>query len=284
MIYNLRVLLKSSGLIKILLFFCFLIFTDIFQTYAQDPASITGTITDSLGKAPIEYATVSIFRGSDTMLVNYRLTDPKGAFKISGLKTGLNYRLIVNAWQYNVYKKEFVLNSSKPDLDMGKLKLHVKVNTLHEVIVNIERPPILVRNDTIEFNAEAFKTLPSAVVEDLLKKLPGVNVGNNGILVNGKQVSRIMVDGKDFFNGDQTIATKNLPANIIDKVEVTNDTEAMRSDPDLTAGNIPQVINLKLKKGIKQGIFGKLYGGGGSRQYTQLVPGYYPGKCSRLRQ
>lgn len=233
------------------------------QSFAQKPGTVAGTVTDSTGKIPLEYATVSVFNGNDSVLVSYKLTDVKGAFKIAGLKSGQPYRLLVNAWQYEVYRKNFTVNAVSPDVNLGQIKLAKKVNMLGEVVVNAERPPILVRKDTIEFNAEAFKTLPSAVVEDLLKKLPGVTVGDNGILVNGKQVSRILVDGKEFFNGDQTVATKNLPANIIDKVQVSNDREAMRRDPDLTEGNIPQVINLKLKKAIKQGIFGKLYGGGG---------------------
>ncbi|HYK55042.1 MAG TPA: hypothetical protein VEV15_01080, partial [Flavisolibacter sp.] len=132
------------------------------------------------------------------------------------------------------------------------------------VVITAERPPVIVRKDTIEFNAESFKTLPTAMVEDLLKKLPGVSVGQDGeIQVNGKAVSKILVDGKEFFGGDQQLATKNLPANIIDKVQISADQEALRRDPDLTEANIPQVINLKLKKAIKQGAFGKLYAGGG---------------------
>jgi hypothetical protein len=227
--------------------------------------SITGVLLDSTNqKLTLNYATISVFKGTDTVLTTYKLSDDKGVFKISNLETGIKYRLVVNAWMYTVLRKEVTLSPNAPNLDLGKLLLSEKTNNLNEVVINSERPPIIVRKDTIEFNAESFKTLPTAVVEDLLKKLPGVAIASDGsIQVNGKAVSKILVDGKEFFGGDQQMATKNLPANIIDKIQVSDDKEAKRRDPDLLAGNTPQVINLKLKKAIKQGAFGKLYAGGG---------------------
>ena len=230
--------------------------------------SVAGTLLDSANqKLTLNYATVSIYKGSDTVLTNYKLSDDKGVFKISNLDLGVKYKVVVNAWMYNVYRKEITLTSASPDLNLGKLLLTEKTNDLKEVVIQSERPPIIVRKDTIEFNAESFKTLPTAVVEDLLKKLPGVAVASDGsIQVNGKSVSKILVDGKEFFGGDQQIATKNLPANIIDKIQVADDPEAKRRDPDLLAGNTPQIINLKLKKAIKQGAFGKIYGGGGPNE------------------
>jgi len=230
--------------------------------------SITGLLLDSVNpKTTINYATVSVFKGQDTVLTMYKLSDEKGVFKISNLETGVKYRLVINAWMYSVLRKEFTIDAGTAELNLGSLLLSEKANQLNEVTITSERPPIMVRKDTIEFNAESFKTLPTAVVEDLLKKLPGVTVAADGsIQVNGKQVSRILVDGKEFFGGDQQIATKNLPANILDKIQVSDDPEAKRLDPDLSAGNIPQVINLKLKRAIKKGVFGKLYGGGGAKE------------------
>lgn len=225
--------------------------------------SVTGVLLDSTNrKTTLNYATVSIFKGTDTVLTNYKLSDDKGVFKITNLEIGVKYKLVINAWMYNVLRKEIIINDAEPNLNLGDIVLSEKTNTLNEVVILSERPPVIVRKDTIEFNAESFKTLPTAVVEDLLKKLPGVAVAADGtIQVNGKPVSRILVDGKEFFGGDQQMATKNLPSNIIDKVSISNDSEATRRDPDLVAGNTPQVINLKLKKAIKQGAFGKLYAG-----------------------
>lgn len=234
--------------------------------------SISGLLVDSADqKKTLNYATISVFKGKDTVLSTYKLSDEKGVFKISNLQLDVNYRLVINAWQYRVVRKEVSLNLSTPDLNLGKLLLTASTTNLNEVEIMAERPPIIVRKDTIEFNAESFKTLPSAVVEDLLKKLPGVAIAADGsIQVNGKAVSKILVDGKEFFGGDQQIATKNLPANIIDKVQLTDDPEAKRRDPDIVAGNVPQIINLKLKKAIKSGAFGKIYAGAGPRELFEV--------------
>ncbi len=230
--------------------------------------SITGVLMDSTDhKLTLNYATISVFKDADTILSTYKLSDDKGVFKISNLEIGIKYRLVVNAWMYGVLRKEVTINAATPNVNLGNLFLSPKSNTLNEIVVLSERPPVIVRKDTIEFNAESFKTLPSAVVEDLLKKLPGVAIdANGGIMVNGKSVSKILVDGKEFFGGDQQIATKNLPANIIDKVQLSDDPEAKRRDPDIVAGSIPQIINLKLKKAIKSGAFGKIYAGGGPKE------------------
>ena len=221
-------------------------------------------------KTTLNYATVSVYKAGDSILTTYKLSDDKGLFKINSLQTGIKYRLIITAWQYGTYHKEVLVSADNPTINLGTIYLSTKANNLNEVTISAERPPVIVRKDTIEFNAESFKTLPSAVVEDLLKKLPGVQIAADGsIMVNGKTVSKILVDGKEFFGGDQQIATKNLPANIIDKIQVVDDKQAKRRDPDLAAADIPQVINLKLKKAIKKGAFGKLYAGGGLKELYQ---------------
>jgi len=242
------------------------------NTLFAQKGTITGVLLDSADqKRTLNYATISVFKVGDSVLSTYKLSDDKGVFKISNLQLNVNYRLVINAWQYKVLRKEVLLNSASPEINLGKLLLTSATNNLNEVEIVAERPPIIVRKDTIEFNAESFKTLPSAVVEDLLKKLPGVEIASDGsIQVNGKTVSKILVDGKEFFGGDQQIATKNLPANIIDRIQVSDDVEAKRRDPDIVAGNIPQVINLKLKKAIKSGAFGKLYAGGGTKELFEV--------------
>ncbi|WP_199136276.1 outer membrane beta-barrel protein [Pedobacter sp. ASV12] len=244
------------------------VFTCLATLAFAQKGSISGILVDSVNqKTTLNYATVSVYKANDTVLHTYRLSDDKGIFKIPGLETGIQYRLVVNAWMYNILRKEVMLTAETPNLNLGSLLLSEKRNNLNEVVILSERPPIMVRKDTIEFNAESFKTLPTAVVEDLLKKLPGVSIASDGsIQVNGKAVSKILVDGKEFFGGDQQIATKNLPANIIDKIQVNDDPEAKRRDPDLLASNTPQIINLKLKRAIKKGAFGKLYAGGGPKE------------------
>lgn len=232
---------------------------------AQNKGSISGILVDSLDhQQTLSYATVSLFKGQDTTLYMYRLSDEKGVFSFKNLPINERYRLVVNAWQHEVLRKQVELTKDHMDIHLDSLFLGLRLQALDEVVISAERPPVMVRNDTIEFNAESFKTLPSAVVEDLLRKLPGVDIAEDGsIRVNGKPVSRILVDGREFFGGNQQIATKNLPSNLIDKVQVTEDKEVSSQNPDLVASEIPQVINLKLKKEVKQGVFGKVYGGGG---------------------
>jgi len=254
---------------KILLSLTFLLIS--ISIFAQKNGSITGILADSANhKVTLNYSTVSVYKERDSVLSTYKLSDDKGVFKINNLETGIRYRLVITAWQYGTYRKEVILTTENPAVNLGNLYLSTKANDLNEVNIVAERPPVVVRKDTIEFNAESFKTLPSAVVEDLLKKLPGVVIAADGsIQVNGKTVSKILVDGKEFFGGDQQIATKNLPANLIDKIQVSDDNQAKRRDPDLTGVDVPQVINLKLKKAIKSGAFGKLYAGGGLKELYQ---------------
>jgi hypothetical protein len=227
---------------------------------------IKGKIIDSAGKKPLGLATVTVFKASDTTLITYRLSTPEGDFKVPGLPLNLPCRLVISFSGYDAYRKEFTLTSDAP-LDMGKIELYPSSKSLEEVLVIAERPPVTVRRDTVEFNASSFKTLPTALVEDLLKKLPGVEVDADGnITANGKKVNRIMVDGKSFFGDDPKMATRNLPSNVIDKIQVTDDKEeaARNIDGDLT--QVGKVINLTLKKGVKKGWFGKLYGGLGTNE------------------
>lgn len=238
---------------------------------AQNSGSIKGQLKDSSGKQVLSLATVTVFIAKDTSIITYRLSDATGNFKIPGLPLNVDSRVLVSFSGYRTFRKDFLLTKEAPALDLGLIKLNTDANNLEEVTVFAERPPVSVRKDTIEFNASAFKTLPSALLEDLLKKLPGLEIDPNGdIMVKGKKVNRLLVDGKEFFGGDPQIATKNLPANIVDKVQVMNDKEQMDKDPETPESEIGQVINIKLKKSIKQGWFGKAYAGGGTDNRHEL--------------
>lgn len=235
-------------------------------TFAQSQkGEIKGTIVDSEKKEALPYATVAIYTAQDTSMITFRMSDDKGNFRVPGLPLEQKLRVVVTMVGLKVYRQEFTLTPDKPVHDFGQLEMEQSSSMLGEVVVVAEIPPVLIKNDTLEFNASSFKTLPSALVEDLLKKLPGVTVDAGGnITVNGKVVHKILVDGKEFFGSDPTIASRNLPADIIQKVQVMNDPEVLRRDPDLPANDIPQVINLTFKKGVKKGTFGKVYGGTGT--------------------
>jgi hypothetical protein len=130
-----------------------------------------------------------------------------------------------------------------------------------------EKPPIIIRNDTVEFNAGSFKTAPNSVVEDLLKQLPGMEVDKDGnITVNGKKVTKITVDGKDFFAGDPKIATRNLPKDIVDKIQVADNRTKEAIFNNTSDGNEDKAINITLKKDKKKGMFGRVTAGYGSSE------------------
>src|SRR5215210_6204913 len=158
-----------------------LVFSMAFLTFFQLAAQgiIKGKLIDSASKNPLGLATVTVFKASDTVLITYRLSTPEGEFKVSGIPLNLNCRVIISYSGYDAFRKEFILSNDSP-LDMGTISLSPRSGTLDEILVLAEMPPVTVKRDTIEFNASSFKTLPTALVEDLLKKLPGVQVDADG--------------------------------------------------------------------------------------------------------
>lgn len=233
-----------------------------FLSWSQ--GTLKGRVVDSSGKA-LSYATITVFKASDTAIITYRLSNPDGDFKVPGLPFDVNCRAVISYSGYAVHRKEFTINSAQSTIDIGTITLANDAKSLDEVLLIAERPPVIFKKDTIEFNASSFRTLPNALVEDLLKKLPGVNVDKEGnIMVNGRPVNRILVDGKTFFGDDPKMATRNLPANVIDKVQVTDDKEEMMRSGDDNPNNVGKVVNITLKKGVKKGWFGKVYAGGGT--------------------
>ncbi len=234
------------------------------STIAQ--GTIKGKLVDSAAKTPLSLATVTIFKAADTAIITYRLSNNEGEFKVPGIPINVNCRMVVSFNGYGVYRKEFIIQSNEQVIDLGTVSLTATSKTMDEVVILAERPPVIIKKDTIEFNAAAFKTLPNALVEDLLKKLPGVQVDRDGnIMVNGKPVNRILVDGKNFFGDDPKMATRNLPANVIDKVQVMDDKEELLRNGDDNINNVGKVVNITLKKNVKKGWFGKLYAGGGTQ-------------------
>lgn len=230
--------------------------------FAQNKASVKGIVADSLSKTPIEYATVAIVNAKDTSLISYTLSNKKGEFSISSIPTDRQTKLIISYVGYKSIKKELQLEKGMTR-DFGTLLF--SGNNLREVVIEGERSPVIIKKDTIEFNTTAFKTRPNAVVEELLKKLPGIQVNTDGsILVNGKPISKLLIDGKQFFGNDPKIATQNLDADLIAKIQVYDDRE---NDPNhkISASKVGKIINLKLKSKIKKSTIGKFYGGGGTR-------------------
>lgn len=228
--------------------------------------SIQGKISDRTTRQQLSLATVTVFVARDTAIVTYRMSNEDGSFKIPNLPLNESLRFLVTYSGYEAFRQDFTLTAANPVLNFDSIGMVSTTKELEEVIVTAERPPVMIKKDTIEFNANAFKTLPNALVEDLLKKLPGVRVDADGnITVNGKPVNKILVDGKTFFGDDPKMASRNLPANAIDKVQVVDDKEQAMLNGDNNTSNVGKVVNITLKKGFKKGAFGKVYAGGGTK-------------------
>ncbi len=224
--------------------------------------SIQSFIFDSKNGMPIEMATVRLLRQSDSSLVQGVQTDIKGSFSLSKVKPG-DYVLVLSNVGYDPQK----LNIQMRDRDMilRNIQLVENVHALKDLDVKGTAAQLVVKGDTLEYNATAFKTEENAVVEDLLKRLPGVEVSTDGkITVNGEEVKKIRVDGKKFFDGDMEMATKNLPAEMIEKVQVLEQKSDMAQLTGFEDDDTERIINLTTRPNRRKGLFGNVRGGLGA--------------------
>ncbi len=232
------------------------------KSFAQKPGTVTGIIVDSASATRLPYSTISIVAQKDSTLIGFGRSDSSGFFSISPLKAG-RYLLSISHVGFFPGWIPFSITTGQ-QLDMGKINLFSLTDSM-AVTVFARRPPITINNDTIEFNAENFKTQPNAVVEDLLKRLPGITVEQDGtVKVNGQRINKIYVNGREFFTGDPKLATKNLDADAIDKVQVFDKKSDRAEFTGFDDGNTSKAINLKLKKDRDKAIFGRVAGGYGA--------------------
>jgi hypothetical protein len=229
----------------------------------QTSGTVRGRLKDTATHSPVADATITVLNARDSSLVNFTRSNASGAFVLSGLNNGV-YRLQVSHVGYRTDTRNFVIGDLIKTVDLGELILADKSSTLEAVTVQQEIPPVAIRHDTVEFNAGSFRTRPDAVVEDLLKKLPGVQVDKNGnIKANGQDVKKVLVDGKEFFGNDPKIASKNLPADAVEKVQVFDKKSDQSEFTGFDDGNSQRTINLTIKKDRKHGVFGRLTAGAG---------------------
>ena len=234
--------------------------------YAQSPPSLTrftlqGRAVDT-SSVPLPSSTVMLLSAKDSSLVNFTRTGDKGAFFFKNIKVG-NYVLkisYVGLIPYNAV----IMPAKEAVVDLGSLQLKPITRELMEVVVRTARAPLTIKGDTIEYNASSFKVPPGSTVEDLLRKLPGVQVDQDGnIRAQGQDVKKLTVDGKNFFGNDPKQATKNLQAETITKVQVFNDKTDQAKLTGIDDGKKEKTINLELKEEFKKGGFGKLTAAGG---------------------
>jgi hypothetical protein len=244
---------------------------------------ITGRVTDTSGAA-LPGASVSLLHPEDSTLAVFGISNVNGDFAMTEVKEG-NYILQVAVMgYYTTYRQLTVPVAAGNNLGAIPLQVNETTQQLNEVVISGEKVPLRLKGDTLEYNAGSFKVKPDAVVEDLLRKLPGVQVDKEGNIKSmGKNVSKVLVDGKEFFSGDPKVATKNLPADAIDKVQAFE----KRSDESLFSGiddgQREQTLNLKLKDNKKTGYFGEAkIGGALPEQYDASVKAFQFRKKSQL--
>lgn len=260
----------KKNLLTILFYFA------TFLALGQNTITVKGKVVEKKSLIPIESATIYLKSEKDSTVIDYTISDKNGNFALATKKINTPVYFKVAFTSYADFSEK--LENLQENKDFGIIKLDDDINTLSELVIKAEAPPITIKNDTLEFNASSFKVRPDANVEALLKQLPGVEIDEEGkITVNGKEVNNILVNGKPFFGKDGKIATQNLPAEIIEKVQVTDTKtkEEELSGQDATSDE--KTINLTIQEDKNKGVFGKTNVGYGTddRYESSLLFNYF---------
>ena len=238
------------------------VFLMAFTAQSQAQTTLKVRVIDTLTKEPIEFATFSIKYIGEQTAKRYALTDSTGVAKIANAAVG-RATVAIECVGYLPYNGVFDVHRGVND--MGTIALDGR-NMLNAVTVTAAGNQILVKRDTIEYNANSFKTNETDMLEELLKKLPGVEIDSDGtITANGKTINKIMIDGKTFFLDDPQLASKNLPAKIVEKVKVVERKSDEARFTGIDDGEEETVLDLSLKPGMANGWIGNIGGGYGSK-------------------
>jgi len=232
--------------------------------------SVKGKLVDSTSQQVFRNATISVLSTKDSSVTSYGIAKEDGSFLIERIPFG-QYFLTVSFLGFADTIKTFSLTKEKPEFNIGTINFLKPANVLGEVIVSA--PLIVIKGDTTEFNASQIKTIPNATTEDLLKKLPGVEVDKDGtVKAQGENVTRVLVNGKKFFGDDPKMATKNIPAEIIDKIQVIDALSEQSAFSGFDDGNRVKTINIVTKKDRRKGLFGKASAAAGNEsRYASAI-------------
>lgn len=241
----------------------------IFSSYSQSTRwSVMGWIQDEKGQG-LSSATITLLDPGDSTLVTFGVTNPSGAFEIKNLRDEA-LLVQVSFVGFETHHQKITRPSEGNTFSLGTVRLMEATADLDEYTIEAIAP-VTIKKDTIEFHADAFKTNPNANVEDLLKRLPGVEVDSDGnIKAQGETVRRILVDGKEFFGTDPKLATKNLLAEAIEKVQILDRKSDQSQFTGIDDGQREKTINLQLKESHKKGYFGNINGGLGTENRYSL--------------
>jgi hypothetical protein len=235
----------------------FLLTTTISQVISAQEMTISGLVVDTTEtvEKPLPNAVAMLVRIRDSVMVDFRRTDFEGKFKFENIKLD-TLQLLVSHPRFNEQSYYLFGSQNNREFPIKRIVLPQKSTQLKEVVIYAFKDPVYYKGDTLVYVADSFATAPNAVVEDLLKKLPGIKVGQDGALTSqGKEIAQVLVDGDEFFGSDPTIATKNLAANGVESVQVyekKNENAAEGEEETI------QVLDLKLKDDAKKGYFGKV--------------------------
>jgi hypothetical protein len=247
------------------IFFCLSYYT----LRAQNNYAVKGSVTDSASTGKMTNTTICILNAKDSTLYKYTRASNTGAFAINNLRKG-NYILMVTYPDYADYIELFHLDSVKTQIDFGRINMTLKSRILAEVMIKGSKAQIKIKGDTTEFNAAAFVIQPNSKVEDLLKQLPGIQVDKDGkITAQGQTVNKVLVDGEEFFGDDPTLVTKNIRADMVDKVQLYDKKSDQAAFTGIDDGVKNKTINIKLKEDKKTGYFGKVDAGIATDKYYQ---------------
>ncbi|MBK7763155.1 MAG: TonB-dependent receptor [Bacteroidetes bacterium] len=230
-------------------------------TFAQN-TGLSGRLFDTTYAKPVVYATVSAIRKSDSILVKHTRTNQQGKFVLSPLPVD-TYILLTGHANYVDFVDEIILNKTDSIQNLGDYDLLQRGQVLRNVIIT-NKAGIKVKGDTLEYLADSFKVKQGAMVEDLLKVLPGIQVNKKGeITAMGEKVEKVLVDGEEFFGDDPTVATQNIQSKVVDKVQVFDKKSEQATFTGFDDGEEQKTINLKLKDNMNRGTFGKIELGAG---------------------
>jgi len=255
---------------KLTLLFLLVVFSFTFSI-AQS-SSIKGMITDTIEKKTLKNGAVLLLRKTDSILVSFTRTDQDGNFLLKNLPAG-KFLIQISYPAYGDYVDEIELKDSLSQIDLHQIMMTLKSQLLKAVIVT-NNNTMHIKGDTTEYKADSFKVQANATVEDLLKKLPGIQVDKNGkITTQGQTVEKVLVDGEEFFGDDPTLVTKNLRADMVDKVQVFDKKSDQANFTGIDDGQKTKTINIKMKEDKKNGYFGKLAAGAATDGYhdSQLL-------------
>jgi hypothetical protein len=261
------------------IFFAFLFGFLALTGTAQQSFTIKGQVIDSADKKQLENASINILRAKDSILVGSARADKEGRFNLSTKLEG-KYILMISYPQYAELVDRIELKQAQ-ELNLQTIYLNTKAHLLKEVIVRNTVSAIRIKGDTTEYKADSFYVSPNADVAELLKLMPGIQVNSKGeITAQGEKVNKVLVDGEEFFSDDPAVVTKNIRADIVDKIQVFDKKSDQASFTGIDDGQKTKTINVQLKEDKKNGYFGKAEFGTNFKQYGngKLMTNAFKGK------